>query len=158
MFSVNKKKIKKIFLLIGILLLVIQFFPAPKNNLDSSITPKHFAAMYQVPDTVLQILERSCFDCHSNNTVYPWYYRLQPAGWWLKHHVDEGKGGLNFSEYGNMSVEDQDHMLEELGEAVSEGWMPLNSYLWIHKNASLTPEQQMLIKKWTEETRAKHIY
>lgn len=154
MGSTKRKKIRVVLLFILTIFLVIQFFPAPRNNVDSSVSPQHIAAIYQVPDTVLHILQSSCFDCHSNNTVYPWYYRLQPAGWWLKHHIDEGKAGLNFSEYGNMSSEDMDHMLEEVGEAVTEGWMPLGSYLWIHKDATLTGEQKSLINKWTVDARA----
>lgn len=154
MNSSTKKKIRNVLLILLSVLIIIQFFPAPKSNTDSSISAQHIVAMYQIPDTVLHILERSCFDCHSNNTIYPWYYRLQPVGWWLNHHVEEGKGGLNFSEYGNMSLEDQDHMLEEVEEAVTEGWMPLGSYLWIHKEATLTAEQKALIKKWTTDARA----
>lgn len=152
MQSSLKRKLKWLLLFVGFVFICIQFLPAAKDNVENSISKDHFSAVYQVPDSVLHILETSCFDCHSNNTVYPWYYRIQPVGWWLSHHVDEGKAELNFSIFGTYTKERQKHKLEEIEESVTDGWMPLGSYLWIHRYAKLTEEQKLLIQNWTKTT------
>lgn len=147
-----RKKIKWLLIFIGIAFISIQFFPAAKDNTDVSISNSHITAVYKVPDSVLHILETSCFDCHSNNTVYPWYYRIQPVGWWLKHHVDEGKAELNFSIFGSYSEKRKRNKLEEIEESVTDGWMPLGSYLWIHQYAKITEDQKKIIQNWTKST------
>jgi len=89
-----KKIIKNLFLLLLVALVVIQFIHPPKNNTDeaNSMT-SDISKVYVVPDSVTQILKTSCYDCHSNNTVYPWYSKIQPVAWWLNDHIEEGKKG-----------------------------------------------------------------
>jgi hypothetical protein len=145
----NKKRlILKIVIFLLIMLSLIQFIPAAKSNLDKKITDVHIESTIEIPRETAAILNRSCYDCHSNYTNYPWYYRIQPVGWWLKRHIDAGKKHLNFSEFGLIPQHDLSEVFEEIGASVSEGWMPLGSYLWIHKNAALTEAEVNLVKDW----------
>jgi len=107
---------------------------------------KHFT----VPDDVNQILKKACNDCHSNNTIYPWYMNIQPVGWWMADHVKDGKKELNFSEFGSYTPKRQHHKLEEVVDQVKEGEMPLDSYTWMHKEAVLTTQEKTLLVNWAE--------
>jgi hypothetical protein len=82
--------IKKILLVLLAALIIIQFI-RPKENHSDKLSANDITRHYTVPDTVLSILQRSCYDCHSNNTSYPWYNRIQPVAWWLNSHVKDGK-------------------------------------------------------------------
>jgi len=128
-------------LLIGAGVMIIQFFPAEKNDapVSNSITQ-----VYAMPASVQRILKNACYDCHSNHTRYPWYAQLQPAGWWLAQHVRDGKEGLNFDEYGAYSSKRQVNKLKRLKTQLEEGTMPLPSYTWLHPAARLTPAQKDL--------------
>lgn len=128
-------------------LVVIQFI-RPTRNSSAAETPNSIAAAYTVPADVQVVLQRACYDCHSNNTTYPWYSNVQPMGWWLQYHIDEGKNHLNFSEFATYSPKRKAHKLEEVAEAVTEGWMPLESYTVIHKDAVLTKAEATLIANW----------
>ncbi len=79
------------------------------------------------------ILKRSCYDCHSNNTVYPWYDRIQPVAWWLQYHVNHGKHSLNFSEFGSYSVARQAKKLKNIGKQIKEDvacrWIAICGYI-----------------------------
>jgi len=105
---------------------------------------------YAVPDTVNQILERACNDCHSNSTRYPWYAEVQPVSWWLASHVRDGKRHLNLSSFLGSRVAVQKHRMEDCIEQIDNGGMPLNSYLWIHKDAALTASQKEMLKSWCQ--------
>lgn len=141
-------KKKKFLYLLLIIFIVIQFI-RPERNLGKRETENTIF----VSNEVGQILQTSCFDCHSNYTVYPWYTNIQPIGWWLNHHVNEGKDELNFSEFETYSLKRKLHKLEEIKEMVDENEMPLPSYLWIHGDATLSPEQKEILSKWVTETR-----
>ncbi len=139
--------LKKIILSLLVLLVLIQFIRIDKTNppVDKS---KDFITL-TVPSTEVQgILLTSCYDCHSNETSYPWYTNVAPLSWWLKHHINEGREHLNFSEWGNYTEKRQQHKLDECIEEVLEGEMPLSSYTITHKDASLTPAQQQRLTAW----------
>jgi hypothetical protein len=140
---------KKIFLVILALLVIIQFI-RPARNVSSSTSGNDITKHFTVPEDVNQILKRACNDCHSNNTIYPWYTNIQPVGWWMANHVKEGKGHLNFSEFGGYTPKKQHHKLEEVVEMVKENEMPLDSYTWMHKNAKLTEQEKVLMVNWAE--------
>ena len=144
---------KKSLLVVGIVLVLIQFI-RPHRNISSTLTANDITLQYKVPDTVLTLLKRSCYDCHSNNTVYPWYDRVQPVAWWLQYHVNHGKHDLNFSEFGSYTSEKQVKKLKSIGEAAREGWMPLDSYLWMHGYARLSPGEATLIAGWADSLRS----
>ena len=138
---------KKIFLVILAILVIIQFI-RPAKNVSTVDSKNDISKHYVVPDEVKKILDVSCNDCHTNNTEYPWYTNIQPVGWWMQWHVNEGKEHLNFSEFAAYTPKRQHHKLEETEEQVKEGEMPLNSYLWIHNDAKLSPEQKDQLMKW----------
>lgn len=142
-----KKILKRTFQILLLAFIVIQFIRPTKNKAES-VSNNDFSKLYPVPEDVQSILKTSCYDCHSNNTVYPWYAEVQPVAWWLNDHIVDGKKHLNFSEFAGYSLRKQYHKLEETEEMVKKGEMPLNSYLWIHKNAKLSDGQKVTIYNW----------
>ena len=148
-------------ILLGLLLVLVAIqFVRPAKNQSTGISTNDISKAYDVPENVNDILKKACNDCHSNNTVYPWYSNIQPVAWWLDHHIDDGKKELNFSEFTSYSPKKQHHKLEEVIEMVKEGEMPLNSYTWMHKNAKLTDAEKLTVSEWADnlrnEIRTKH--
>jgi hypothetical protein len=139
---------KKILLAVVAILVIIQFIQPSKNIALPLITEDDISKTYAISEDVHQILIKKCYDCHSNNTAYPWYYNIQPIAWWMAHHIEEGKDELNFSTFKTYPEKKATHKLEELGEAVNEGWMPLDSYLWIHHEAEITEADRTAINAW----------
>jgi hypothetical protein len=141
--------IKKIFAGLFILLLVLQIVKQEANN-GEVVGENHISKSLQIPEEINLILERSCNDCHSNQTNYPWYSKIQPIGFWLQNHVNEGKEELNLSEFKTYSAKKQKHKLEEIAEQVDAHEMPLFSYTLIHKQAELNQEQISLLSNWAK--------
>jgi hypothetical protein len=139
---------KKILLALVILLVIIQFIRPEKNVSQEVIAENDISNVHAIPEEVHQVLIKKCYDCHSNNTNYPWYVNIQPVGWWLAHHVDEGKGELNFSEFRSYDEERANHKLEEIGEVTEDGSMPLSSYTLIHSATKITAEDKAAIHAW----------
>lgn len=129
-------------------------FIRPEKNLDSGDHLAAFLNETNPPAEVRELLKTSCYDCHSNNTVYPWYNNVAPVSYWLADHVKEGKGHLNFSAWNTYDAKRKDHKLEEVVETVEEGEMPLNEYTWTHEGARLTQAQREAIIEWAKKTRA----
>lgn len=145
------KRKKLLVVLLGILVLAQFIRPAANDSEDSG---NGIAAAYPVPDVVAGILEKSCYDCHSSHTNYPWYSQVQPVGWWLWWHVKEGKEELNFSEFATYSPRRAYHKLEEIQEqVVVEKEMPLTSYTLMHSKARLNDAERELLAQWTEQLR-----
>ncbi len=140
--------LKKILLAILAVFLIVQFF-RPEKNISNDMT-LDVSKKYDVPDEVTVILKNACNDCHTNNTVYPWYSNIQPAAWWLDEHVKDGKKHLNLSEFINLPIAVQNHKFEEIIEMIDENEMPLKSYtyLGLHKEANLTSEEKSVLKSW----------
>jgi len=107
----------------------------------------------EVPSTpaVRAILVRACFDCHSNETVWPWYSRIAPASWLLAKDVREGREDLNFSAWSRYSAKKQRKLLRESLEEVKEGEMPLWIYLLGHPEARLSDPDREVLKAWSDE-------
>ena len=141
------KIIKRTFIGLLIVLVFIQFIH-PAKNVDTTTTPQDITIMYPMPDSVHGILQKACYDCHSNTTRYPWYNNVEPVAFWLNNHIKEGKQHLNFSEFGSYPVAKQVKRLKNTAQEVEEGGMPLNSYLWIHKDAVLTPAEKNMVISW----------
>ena len=141
--------IKKPLFLFFLLLAFIQFI-RPAKNQSTLPSPGDIARHLPVPDSVAFLLKRSCYDCHSDNTVYPWYDNIQPVGWWLQYHVNHGKHSLNFSEFSTYTPERQAKKLTSISHLIRQDDMPLGSYLWIHKNAVLSPEEKDLLVHWAD--------
>jgi hypothetical protein len=152
----KKRPARTILSVLFSIFIVIQFFQPDKNNNDV-IATNDLHAMVSIPDTVEKILKVACYDCHTNNTRYPWYSNIQPVGWWLKNHIEEGKQHLNFNEFANIpprngktTRERQLKKLENIKETISKGEMPLTSYTIIHTDARLTQEQKQLVMDWSD--------
>jgi hypothetical protein len=144
--------IKKILLLLLAALIIIQFFH-PKKNQAAGPQPNYIGNVYTIPADVKAILKKACDDCHSNNTEYPWYSKIQPVDWWLDDHVKEGKKELNLDEYSNRSLRYQYHKMEEIAGQVRDGEMPLDSYTWMHKDAKLTEAEKNALIGWADGVR-----
>ncbi len=138
---------KKILYAILILLVLIQLF-RPERNVSATVSTNDIANKYTIPTNVQQTLKVSCYDCHSNNTKYPWYTNVQPVGWWLQHHVNEGKEHLNFSEFLSYTAKKAHHKMEEVTEMINESEMPLKSYTLVHRDAILSSEQSKNLVEW----------
>lgn len=142
-----KKKIALIVILA--ILIIIQFFPASKNQ-NTELLASDITKVTTVPDDVLQVLKVACYDCHSNNTLYPWYNNIQPVAWWLNRHVEEGKEHLNFSSFGDYTAEKAAKKMRGISREVEKGDMPLSSYTLIHRNAVLNETQKQAVINWTK--------
>jgi len=140
------KKYLKIKYLI-ILLVVIQFY-RPSQNVQETRPKTNIFLVEEASDYVKDLISTSCYDCHSNNTAYPWYNNIAPVSWLLANHVDEGKEELNFDAWGTYSLKRKNKKLKEIKEELEEKEMPLESYLWIHKDAKLSQDQVKTIIDW----------
>lgn len=147
-----KKILKRTFQILLVVLIIIQFI-RPEKNIAEGISNNDISKLYPMPENVQAILKTSCYDCHSNNTVYPWYSKIQPVAWWLNNHILEGKRELNFSEFASYRIGRQYRKLNEINEQVKEGEMPLDSYLWIHKDAKLDEQQKLTLANWVTSVR-----
>jgi hypothetical protein len=145
-----KKIIKRVLLGLAIGFIIIQFF-RPEKNANATVSANHIEQMYPVPENVKLVLAKACYDCHSNNTRYPWYDRIQPVAWWLDNHVQEGKAELNFSEFGTYTLQRQAKKLKKSAHEVEEGEMPLSSYTVIHTDARLTADEKQVLMAWAKD-------
>lgn len=142
--------IRKILLALLILLVAIQLF-RPEKNLSGSNNPNAIDVHYTIPKEIGEVLRTSCYDCHSNNTIYPWYSNIQPFSWWLQNHVNEGKEELNFDEFNSYDVKKKKHKLDEVIEMIREDEMPLGSYTLIHRRAKLSPQDKEKLISWASK-------
>ena len=144
----------KVLKIIAVVLLVafvgIQFIPTSRNQ-SEEVPPTDFMLVKNVPTEVKSILMISCYDCHSNNTHYPWYQKVQPVSWYLEGHIEDGKEELNFSDFGSYSDRMQKAKMRSIISQVEDGKMPLPSYTLLHPEAELTAEEKQLLVKWIEE-------
>jgi len=131
----------KIVLALCIVLVVIQFIPVSRTN------PPVTADIPTSP-AVKTVLRRACYDCHSNETVYPWYSHIAPVSWLLAHDVSEGREELNFSTWNQYSAKDQGEKTHEIREAIVEGEMPPWYYTLIHREAVLSSEDRRVLQSW----------
>jgi hypothetical protein len=148
---------KKVLIGLIVVLVGIQFI-RPEKNEGVAETPQDVTHFVKVPASVMTTLKLACYDCHSNHTNYPWYANVSPVSLWLANHVEEGKDELNFSNFAQYEKKRMDHKLEELGEEVEEGHMPLQAYLLIHHDAKLSETQKQELVEWAKAARAEVGY
>jgi hypothetical protein len=141
-------KILKIILIVLVVVFVLAQFVRPEFSNPPVVQSDTLWAAAQVPDDVKQVFVRSCADCHSNETRYPWYSQITPSNWFLAGHVDEGRHELNFSTWQTYKPETQKRKLGEICEQVEGRSMPLPSYLWIHRDAALSDSETKLLCDW----------
>lgn len=133
---------------------VIQFFQTDKTN-PPIVEGETVDAAVTVPADISQILGRSCNDCHSHKTFYPWYVYIQPGGWFMQDHVEAGRGDLNFSIFNTYDAKKKAKKFEEICEEVEIKAMPLPSYLWLHGDAILSVSDAKALCDWANAERAK---
>ena len=142
------KKFIKIFIIIIIIVFIGIQFIRPNRTNPISDKSKDISENLNVPENIKQILERSCNDCHSNLTKWPWYSNVAPASWLVAYDVNEGRSQLNFSEWGTYNITDQIDYLDQINKMVKKGNMPLGKYLLLHPEAKLTDAEVDLVCKW----------
>lgn len=138
---------KYLWAILAAILLGIQLIRPDFQN-PASDPAQDFKAIAKPSAELAAVLDAACYDCHSNQTRYPWYSQIAPVSWWLANHVREGREHVNFSSYGAYSAQDQAEILEESAEVVSEGEMPLKSYTWTHAAARLSDAQRRQLAEW----------
>jgi hypothetical protein len=134
-----------------LILALAKQFDRPVKN-DSNDQSRHFSTQFPIPDSVQAILTVACYDCHSNNTRYPWYAEFQPIAGMMDEHVVHGKKALNFSEFASYRPRKQFHKMEEVAELVRDSLMPIADYLKMHDDAVLTEAQRQTIYAWVSAT------
>lgn len=144
-------KKKKILIGLLALFLLAQTIQPQKNN-GNPHGPSDLNAAVQVPADVFSVLKRSCYNCHSNYTDYPWYDHITPVNWWISSHIIEGKKDLNFTIFKDYPKPEQFELLEEIAQSVETDEMPLKSYLVAHPKAKLSAAEKMLIATWARKT------
>ncbi|WP_036386877.1 heme-binding domain-containing protein [Muricauda sp. MAR_2010_75] len=149
------KIVKKIAIALLVIFIGMQFFRPEKNQAEGDFVAA-FETETQPNTEVKSILKSACYDCHSANTVYPWYNNIAPVSYWLADHIEEGKEHLNFSDWENYTIKKKDHKLEELVEEVEEGEMPLKEYTWTHYDARLDESQKNALMDWAKAARSNY--
>ncbi|AYN69670.1 hypothetical protein D1013_07765 [Euzebyella marina] len=128
----------------------IQFFSTSRNQSDT-IPKTDFMLVNDVPKQVENIIKTSCYDCHSNNTDYPWYNKVQPVAWFLEDHVTHGKEELNFNEWADYSNRRKNSKLKSIISQIENGEMPLWSYTLIHREAKLSEDKRKTVLDWVSK-------
>ncbi len=149
------KRISKwLVITLVVLFLAIQFVRPARTNpaVDESQT---IFSRTQMTSPVAAILDRSCRDCHSNKTVWPWYTNVAPVSWFIVNHVNEARPLLNFSEWGKLDRDRQSKKLQQICDEVSDGGMPLSTYTPLHPGSKLTPADVKVLCDWTDTERAR---
>ncbi|MDG2432001.1 heme-binding domain-containing protein [Flavobacterium sp.] len=147
-------KILKIILLILLIVFVgIQFIPTKRNQND--VVPNtDFMLVNKVPKDIKNNLQVSCYDCHSNNTQYPWYSKIQPGAWFMENHIKDGKTELNFSEWDSLSNRRKKSKLKSIISQIEDNKMPLSSYTLIHRNAIFSEAEKQRITTYLTELKS----
>lgn len=153
-----KAKLIKVFkwllIVVAGLLLVAQFKRPAKTNpvVDRSAA---IEAHMNLDPRIAGIIDRSCNDCHSNKTRWPWYASVAPVSWFVIDHVEEGRDHMNFSEWGQYSSGERKALLGQFCDLVTEGWMPLSSYTPLHPGSKLSDADKKLVCEWAAAERAR---
>ncbi|HUR98961.1 MAG TPA: heme-binding domain-containing protein [Pyrinomonadaceae bacterium] len=145
--------LKKI-LKIGVIVLALAFLAAqfirPNFSNPPVVEGETLRSSTAVPPDVEAVLGRSCNDCHSNETHYPWYSKISPFNWLLADHIEDGRKELNFSVWNTYTARKKVRKLDELCAEVEHGEMPLPSYLWIHRDAAIHASDAALLCDWAK--------
>jgi hypothetical protein len=138
---------KKILAGVAVTFLALQLV-RPTENAAATSGPGDLFAKHGAPEPVRRLLVGACFDCHSDQTRYPWYAEIEPVGWWLAGHVRDGRAALNFSTLGSLSAKEGAHRLDQCVDTVNHGEMPPGSYQLMHGDARLGSEEKALLTAW----------
>lgn len=143
---------KKIFYVLLLAFVLIQFSQIDKTNppINKGVD---FLNIKKTPEPIAKLIKNACYDCHSNETKYPWYSTLQPVGWFLKNHIEDGRKHLNFSNFATYEPKKQAHKLEEAYEMIEKKEMPLDSYIINHAEANLSTEDRAILVEYFKKER-----
>ncbi len=141
--------LKGTVILIIVALVGIQFIPISRN-VSKDVPSTDFILTFKPADNVSDILKTSCYNCHSNNTDYPWYSHIQPVGLLIENDINNGKDELNLSEFGDYSTRKQKSKLTTMISEIEENEMPLPSYTFIHHDAKLSMEDKKAVTGFLE--------
>lgn len=122
----------------------IQLWPAGRTNPPTT-------AGLDAPPEVTAVLRRACFDCHSNETRWPWYAYVAPVSWWMVHDVDEGRAELNFSQWGSLPEPKRAKRSGKMIDEIESDAMPPKSYRRLHGDARVTAEELEILRAWAEQ-------
>ena len=149
-----RKVLKWIVIVLACAFLIAQFWRPARTNppVDSSQT---IQAHLQLTPQVAAILDRSCQDCHSNTTRWPWYAHVAPVSWLVTDDVNEGRTHLNLSEWGRLQPHQKERKLQEMCEQVEDGTMPLGIYTPLHPASKLSPEDVKALCDWANAERSR---
>jgi len=147
-----RRVLKIVAILLVVLVVGIQAIRPARTNppIDESQT---INAKTQMSSDVAAIFDRSCRDCHTNKTVWPWYTNVAPLSWWLSNHVNDGRRSLNMSEWGKLPNDRQERKLRQICDEVQDANMPLSSYTPMHPAAKLSDQDKKTLCDWTETER-----
>lgn len=149
-----KKTLKIIALVLFLVFIGIQFVRPARTNLPI-VQEQTLEATTQVPDDVQRVFQRSCNDCHTNQTNWRWYSEIAPVSWGMANHVNDGRKELNFSEWATYESRRKRRKLDEVCEQVQTKEMPLNQYVWVHWDAKLSDAEIKAVCDWTVSERLK---
>ena len=144
--------VRRVLQILLVAFVAAQFFPISKENPPVDPARTLYAAT-PVPANVHSVLERSCRDCHSNETVWPWYSHLAPVSWLIANDVHEGRKHFSISEWNTYPDEKKTRKLGEICDQVKSGEMPDEKYTLIHRGASLSTDEKAMLCSWTESAR-----
>ncbi len=142
-----KKFFNALLLIFGLTLIGIQFFPTQKNT-STEIAKNDLLLATPVPSQVATYLENACYDCHSDQTQYPWYHKVQPLAWIIEQDIQEGKHALNFNEFLSYKKAEQARLLSQINQTLKKKSMPPMYYRLLHPEAHLSKSERISIEKW----------
>ncbi len=145
----SKKKRLFWYSFFGIIILM-QVYPVTQPEVIQD-NPNDLFINAKVPDNVANMLKTACYDCHSNETIYPWYSYVAPVKWLVNRDTREGREELNFSNWASMSKMDQATALSDISDEVLEGEMPMVIYPIMHAEAKLSDADRQAIADWADE-------
>ncbi len=147
----NNSKWKIVGLTLIGLFIAFQFYQPAQNIDDGQDYTTDFKKIYQPQKEIGQILQASCYNCHSNNTQYEWFDYIQPGRLLVEDHIKNAKNDLNFNEWGDYSDRKQERLLRSIKTQIEENKMPPPSYTWLHPEAQLNEGQIQKIINWIEK-------
>lgn len=147
------KKAKKIGFWVLVAFAIIQFIPIDKVNkpVDQKL---NFVSVKKMPEAITTLLKNACYDCHSDETVYPKYAQIAPISWSIKSHINEGREHLNFSVWNSYNEDLKKSMLEKSIQTIDNKSMPLPGYIVYHDEANLTAAQRKILTQYFESVLA----
>ncbi len=141
---------KKIGIFILVIFVLLQFFPVQKPEITFD-NPNDFILNVAVPENISTNLKTTCYDCHSNESKFPWYAKVAPSKWLIFKHINEGREELNFSNWNTFSNDDKAEILDDISIVLMDGEMPLKNYTLLHSEAKLTEDEKEAIINWADE-------